>query len=163
MFTAAKMKLSTLFLQTEKPPWSDHPITTTISNLVISILNKQPALERLLPHISSHIVASVIQQNPNPQLGFGFFIWVSTSSSGLPELGFGFFIWVSASFRLLHLGFGFFIWASRSKHLRSTFSETIFIPLTCTETLSKTSKKTLHFHFPMLLGLDFRVCSNGYC
>ena len=122
------MKLSTLFLQTEKPPWSDHPITTTISNLVISILNKQPALERLLPHISSHIVASVIQQNPNPQLGFGFFIWVS-----------------------------------RTKHLRSTFSETIFIPLTCTETLSKTSKKTLHFHFPMLLGLDFRVCSNGYC
>nr|POE98340.1 pentatricopeptide repeat-containing protein [Quercus suber] len=95
MFTAAKMKLSTLFLQTEKPPWSDHPITTTISNVVISILNKQPALERLLPHISSHIVASVIQQNPNPQLGFGFFIW-----------------------------------ASRTKHLRSTFSETIFIPLT---------------------------------
>ena len=146
MFTAAKMKLSTLFLQTEKPPWSDHPITTTISNLVISILNKQPALERLLPHISSHIVASVIQQNPNPQLGFGFFIWASRTG-----------------FRLLHLGFGFFIWASRSKHLRSTFSETIFIPLTCTETLSKTSKKTLHFHFPMLLGLDFRVCSNGYC
>ena len=128
MFTAAKMKLSTLFLQTEKPPWSDHPITTTISNLVISILNKQPALERLLPHISSHIVASVIQQNPNPQLGFDFFIW-----------------------------------ASRTKHLRSTFSETIFIPFTCTETLSKTSKKTLHFHFPMLLVLDFRVCSNGYC
>ena len=161
------MKLSTLFLQTEKPPWSDHPITTTISNLVISILNKQPALERLLPHISSHIVASVIQQNPNPQLGFGFFIWASRTGFRLLHLGFGFVSASSSGFRLLHLGFPNWVSASSSGlpdlNTSVALSETIFIPLTCTETLSKTSKKTLHFHFPMLLGLDFRVCSNGYC
>ncbi|KAF3947031.1 hypothetical protein CMV_026780 [Castanea mollissima] len=74
-------KLPALFLRTEKPPWYDSATTTAISNLVLSILYKatpnQPALERLLPHLSCHIVASVIQQNPNPQLGFRFFIWAS--------------------------------------------------------------------------------------
>jgi pentatricopeptide repeat protein len=35
----------------------------------------EDALEYLLPHLSSKIVTSIIQQVPNPKLGFRFFIW----------------------------------------------------------------------------------------
>ena len=62
----------------KNPPWFKFATAIAISILVLYILYKappnQPALERLFSHLSFHIVAFIIQQNPNPQLGFRFFI-----------------------------------------------------------------------------------------
>ncbi|XP_017982149.1 PREDICTED: pentatricopeptide repeat-containing protein At1g79540 [Theobroma cacao] len=55
----------------------------SVSNEIHSILDivnpMEPALEPLLPFLSPDIVTSIIQDQPNPQLGFRFFIWAMQS------------------------------------------------------------------------------------
>lgn len=81
------MKLSSPILRTfsyfiPKPQsHSLHTSTqrTSISNEVLNILDKvnpmEEALERVLPFLSPDIITSVIHQQPDPQLGFRFYIW----------------------------------------------------------------------------------------
>ncbi|KAG2667004.1 hypothetical protein I3760_15G091900 [Carya illinoinensis] len=56
-------------------------LKTTVPNQVISILHEvspmEPALERLVPSLSSNIVSYVIQQHRDPRQGFRFFIWAT--------------------------------------------------------------------------------------
>ncbi|CAK7342610.1 unnamed protein product [Dovyalis caffra] len=69
-----------------KPSWvqSLHTSTkqeTSVSNEVLTVIKTtnpmEPALELMVPFLSPKIVTSMIQNPPNPQLGFRFFIWAS--------------------------------------------------------------------------------------
>ncbi|XP_038901213.1 pentatricopeptide repeat-containing protein At1g79540 [Benincasa hispida] len=66
-----------------KPPWfqSFHsptdPIATSneVSTIIETVDSFEDGLEVISPHISSDIITSVIQEQPNPRLGFRLFIW----------------------------------------------------------------------------------------
>ncbi|KAL3585310.1 hypothetical protein D5086_012177 [Populus alba] len=69
-----------------KPPWVQSLHTsaiqeTSISDEVFTVIKTmnpmEPALEPMVPFLSPKIVTSIIQNPPNPQLGFRFFIWAS--------------------------------------------------------------------------------------
>ncbi|XP_059454180.1 pentatricopeptide repeat-containing protein At1g79540 [Corylus avellana] len=75
------MKLSTLLLRPASSP--ERPCfyrrrAVTCNQILSTLQNSSPMehdLDRLLPNLSSNIVTSVLQQVPNPKLGFRFFIW----------------------------------------------------------------------------------------
>ncbi|XP_019057516.1 PREDICTED: pentatricopeptide repeat-containing protein At1g79540 [Tarenaya hassleriana] len=85
------MRLQHMFLRSvaqfsSKPPWIHRSCSSgntdfSISGEVVSILAKakpiEPALEPLVPFLSPKIIASVIKEQRNRQLGFRFFIWAS--------------------------------------------------------------------------------------
>ncbi|CAL1409154.1 unnamed protein product [Linum trigynum] len=54
---------------------------TSVSDELVSVIEAsnpmEPELDAMVPFLSPAAVASVIQQPPNPQLGFRFFIWAS--------------------------------------------------------------------------------------
>ncbi|KAE8705686.1 ABC transporter A family member 1-like isoform X1 [Hibiscus syriacus] len=60
------------------PPSSslkDFSVSDEIHSILNSVNPVEPALEPLLPFLSPDIVTSVIRNQPNPQMGFRFFIW----------------------------------------------------------------------------------------
>ncbi|KAB5551777.1 hypothetical protein DKX38_009088 [Salix brachista] len=69
-----------------KPPWVQSLHTsaiqeTSVSDEVFTVVKTmnpmEQALEPMVPFLSPKIITSIIQNPPNPQLGFRFFIWAS--------------------------------------------------------------------------------------
>ncbi|TYG72281.1 hypothetical protein ES288_D04G007800v1 [Gossypium darwinii] len=55
----------------------DFSVSNEIHSILRTVNPMEPALEPLLPFLSPDIVTSIIKDQPNPQLGFRFFIWAT--------------------------------------------------------------------------------------